>query len=292
MLKNQLQDTQNLPAAEAQVAKRLLELGFGIKDVSARTLAKQAFVAPATVVRLCQRLGFDGYPALQTAFLREQEDLMHVSSGVDFNFPFTPSDSMGQIANKIAAVHQEALNDTMEILRHDALANARQLIINASTIYLYAFGTTLNQAESFKEKMTKIGRRVIITPNLNYQLYEAGTMQPSDLAIIISYSGETREIRQLLPLCQKKGVPILALTSLGDNSLSRVSTAILHLPSKEKLRRNIADFSVHVAANLLLDILYGLVFDQDFEGNLDRKLAVSAALEPERQSTNHLLTDN
>ena len=51
----------------------------------------------------------------------------------------------------------------------------------------------LNLAESFKEKMLKIGKNVIISNNLNYQLYEVTCIPKGDLGIIISYSGRNSE---------------------------------------------------------------------------------------------------
>lgn len=137
----------------------------------------------------------------------------------------------------------------------------------------------------------KIGKRVTISSNLNYQLYEASCMRKEDLAIIISYSGETQSALKVADLCVESAIPILAITSLGENTLSRQVQGVLYISTKENLFQNIADYSIHVSVNLLLDILYSLVFQEEYENNYHHKLRFTRLLEGKRKSTNSLLME-
>lgn len=259
---------------------------------STRWVAEKTFSSPATVIRLCKRLGFTGFDSFKLQFLKELEYIEKQYGKINVNFPFDKKDSMMSISNRIGSLYHETVNDTLSLLSHDNTAQAKKMISKANAIYVYSFGTALNQAESFKEKMMKIGKRVFISTNLNYQLYEASCMKENDLAIIISYSGETERALKIADICEQKNIPILSLTSVGENSLSKQSNAVLYISSKGNLFNNIADYSVHVSVNLILDIMYSLVFQNDFEENFSHKQFYSKILESKRKSSNSLLMEN
>ena len=87
--------------------------------------------------------------------------------------------------------------------------------------------------------MLKIGKRVVIFNNLNYQRYQACCLSERDLAMIISYSGETAQMLEIARQCKRSGTPILALTSFGENSLTCYADCKLTLSTKESIYQNL-----------------------------------------------------
>lgn len=274
-----LQNQKCMTVAEAGIASYLVAHGRDLKRYSTRDLADATYTSAATVVRLCKKLGFSGFNEFKDRFLEEQRFLEQREDAVDANFPFTKEDNAMRMANRIAQLHAQTIEDTMSLLHYRDLQKATRLLQRCGRVHIFSFGTTLNQAESFREKMLKIGRRVSISNNLNYQLYEARCLTPNDLAITISYSGETAKILTVAQACRERHVPILALTSYGDNSLTSYADCKLSLSSKERLFENTADFSTHVSVNLLLDILYSSVFLLDYDNNYQRKLTTTQSLD-------------
>ncbi|HNX68005.1 MAG TPA: KpsF/GutQ family sugar-phosphate isomerase [Candidatus Omnitrophota bacterium] len=72
------------------------------------------------------------------------------------------------------------------------------------------------------------------TPSLYLHPAEAvhgdfGVVTSKDIVIAISQSGESEEIVRLLPLIKRKGVPLIALTSLPKSSLGRNADIVLDL---------------------------------------------------------------
>ncbi len=72
------------------------------------------------------------------------------------------------------------------------------------------------------------------TPSLYLHPAEAahgdlGMVTSKDIVIAISQSGESEEIVRLLPLIKKKGVPLIALTSIPQSSLGRNADIVLDL---------------------------------------------------------------
>lgn len=282
---------ENLSETERQIAAYILTAGRELERYSTRALAEASYTSPASIVRLCKKLGFSGFDEFKRDYIQELDYLDSPSGAVDFNFPFARDDSPMHAANNIAQLYIETIQDTMSLLEAGELRKSVTLFQCRPRIHIYSAGTAINQAESFREKMLKIGRQVTISNNLNYQLYEVGCLSAQDLAIVISYSGETDRMLQVAQECGKRHVPVIALTSFGENSLTRYASCKLTLSTKENIYQNVGDYSSHLSVNLLLDILYSAYFLQNYDANYQSKLEKARVLEKGRTSSNPILME-
>ena len=285
-LKESLSDTEEC------IVDFLLKQGRDIRKYSTRGLAEATYTSPSTIIRLCKKLGFKGYEEFKEQYLKEIQYLDQQAGQINVNFPFSKDDNMMKTATKISLLYEETIQDTMSLLQYDSLKKAIALFKCNQNIYIFSAGTAINQAESFREKMLKIGKHVSISNNLNYQLYEAGCLAKGDVAIIISYSGETDKTVQVARECHKRSVPVIAITSFGDNTLSQYATCKLIISTKENMFRNLGDFSTHVSINLILDLLYSCWFLQDYDKNYQRKLEKARTLEKLRKSNNSIIMNS
>lgn len=285
-LKDSMSDT------EKSIAEYLLDQGINIEKYSTRNLAEATYTSPATIIRFCKRIGLTGFDEFKEKFIQEINYLNQQSGKIDANFPFSKDDTIMKVSNNISHLYMDTIQDTMSLINYSSLQKAITILKYCDCISVFSAGTALNQAESFKEKMMKIGKRVSISNNLNYQLYEVGCLTSRDVAIIISYSGETEKILEIARECKKKSVQVIAITSFGENSLSEYATCKLVLSTKESLFQNLGDFSIHISINLILDILYSSYFLSNYEENYNKKLEKTKKLENKRRSTNTLLMNS
>ena len=58
---------------------------------------------------------------------------------------------------------------------------------------------------------------------------DLGRIQPRDVMLILSQSGQTEEVVRLLPSLEELGVPILAITGNAKSRLARAATVVLEL---------------------------------------------------------------
>lgn len=276
---------------EESIADFILGLGEELKKYSTRNIADATYTSPATIVRLCKKLGFAGFDDFKKQFLKEIDYLNRQYGKIDANFPFQKDDTMMNVAYKISQLYEDTIKDSISLLHHDSLQKALNLLKYSESIHIYSFGTTLNLAESFKEKMLKIGKNVIISNNINYQLYEANCISKGDIAILISYSGETEKIICVAETCKKRGIPIIVISSFGGNTLSKMASCNLTMSTKESMFYNIGDFSTHLAIHFILDVLYSTYFLLNYEKNFEAKLKETTELESRRSSTNPIINN-
>lgn len=58
-------------------------------------------------------------------------------------------------------------------------------------------------------------------------------MEDNTCAVCISYSGETPHILQVATTLKENNVPIIAITSVGNNRLSAMANVTLHISTRE-----------------------------------------------------------
>jgi len=63
---------------------------------------------------------------------------------------------------------------------------------------------------------------------------DLGRLHPYDVVLVLSQSGETSEVVQLLPSLDKLGVPVIAITAHRDSTLSRAAEVTIALGSLDE----------------------------------------------------------
>ena len=70
---------------------------------------------------------------------------------------------------------------------------------------------------------------------------DLGMVQPSDVVLALSWSGETRELSDVIGYAKRQGVPLIALTGAADSTLAQAATVALVLPPvREACPHNLA----------------------------------------------------
>jgi Transcriptional regulators len=284
-----LQKQKDFSKSELFIAEFILNQGKEISDYSVRSLAEMVYVAPSTIIRLCKKLGYQGYDDFKAEYIKELDYIDTQFGQIDVNFPFSELDSTTRTANAIGELYKSTINDTLKLFSFDTMDKVVNVLARRDSIHVFSLGTSLDIAYSFKEKMIKIGKNVVITDNLRYQIYDAYSLPENDVAIIISYSGESANILQIAKACVDKHIPIVAITSFGENSLSKLSNYKLYVSTKESMFANLGDYSTHLSVLFLLDIIYAEYFKLNFKDNYIRKEKISKELEENRHSDNPII---
>lgn len=107
--------------AERAIADYLIAHRSRLGSLDARGIAADVHVARSTVVRLCQRLGFDGYASFRSAVQAEFSYRISHFEEIDLNYSFDFSDQRLVIAHKIGSLYREIFNDTLGLVEDLAI---------------------------------------------------------------------------------------------------------------------------------------------------------------------------
>ena len=268
----QLEFELEFSESEKEIAKYILNHGEAVLSMSVKELAKHTYTSPATIVRLCKKIGLEGYNDFKIKYSAElQYDLQHTDR-IDVNFPFQKDDSHPLICHKLASLSQEVIADTVKLIDFNQLHQIVDLVYHYPTIDIYGSGNSLLAAMSFQHKMMRISRDVNLRVLHGEQIFMSYNTNPDRIGMIISYSGETNEVIQIAQTLKEKKTPLIVLTSIGDNRLSHYADYILNIGSREKIFTKIAPFASQISMEYLLNVIFSCLFQKDYEQNIQNKV--------------------
>lgn len=269
----QLEFELDFSESEKEIGRYILNHGDEVLSMSVKKLAQETYTSPATIVRLCKKIGLEGYNDFKIKYSAELQYDLHHSDRIDVNFPFDKSDTHQMICHKLSSLTQEVIADTVKLIDFHQLDQVVDLLYHNHEIDIYGSGNSLLAAMSFQHKMMRIQRNVNLKVLHGEQIFMSYNSNENRIAIIISYSGETNEIIQIAQILKEKKTPIIVLTSIGDNRLSHYADYILNIGSREKIFTKIAPFSSQISIEYLLNVIFSCLFQKDYDENIENKIS-------------------
>lgn len=277
--------------SERVIIDFILENGMKIRDLTTKDIANATYTSPSTLIRIAHKMKFNGWNELKEAYLKEVEYLETHFCDIDANYPFKNNDTIMSIVSKLATLKKESISDTLSLVTHDDLQKAVQIIRKTSSIYLFAVSNNGLITQEFAHNMSRIQKKVTICNLQGELVYSAVNADPNSCAIIVSYSGETPIFKNVILALKGNHIPIIGITNIGDNTVSRNANVVLRICTREKLYSKIATFSTDISFEYILDLLYSCVFALNYDANIERKTTVSKIIEQGRFSTLDILKE-
>jgi DNA-binding MurR/RpiR family transcriptional regulator len=258
-----LRGLHGLHGAQRAAAGCILEHPYKAAELSVGELAAQAEVSPATIVRLCQQLGFSGYAEFRAALA---QDL--AVQPRDIHEQILPTDTPPLIVKKVFQVSAQTLRDTQALLDVEQLVRAADWLRDAKRIDLYGAGGSGVVAQDMYHKLLTIGIFSNTSPDAHLQAMSASLLAPGDVALGISHSGATRETVESLTAAKRASAHTIALTNYQGSPLTKVADLVLLTASQETTTKGYATAS-RLAQLTMLDALFMLVAFGKFEESME-----------------------
>lgn len=260
-----------------------------IENYSTTYIADKTDTTPSTLVRIAKKLGYSGWNDFKKDYLKEIRYLNSHFNNIDANTPFDENDSFIHIAHKIGQLHQESVEDTLSLINPDTLQKAVNILLKSKRIHVMAITNLCYAAEELVFKFRRIGVDAR-TYTDGHLLPEALMIPKDDCCIFVSYSGQTEPLLDAAEVLHNNGVPMIALTSIGENDLSHLANASLYVSTREKSYKKIGAYTSLESIHLLMDILYSCFFQVHYDENYKHKIKL-AQLTESRQISNTILKD-
>ncbi|MFV0395243.1 MAG: MurR/RpiR family transcriptional regulator [Coprobacillaceae bacterium] len=190
---------------------------------------------------------------------------------IDFNKPFLAEDSIDQVVNNMGGLYVKTIHDTEQLLDYKVLSEVIDILSVSKVIDVYGVGISYQSAAMFQYKMMSLDQVVRVNHSSNDQIKQAQYSTKDTVAIIISYSGETREICEIVDEIKKREGTIIAITSTHKNYLRIRSNYCLTLCTKEKDEYKLEAFSSKISADYIMDLIYSMLFQKKYNVYLDDK---------------------
>jgi arabinose-5-phosphate isomerase len=121
----------------------------------------------------------------------------------------------------------QAVRDALDARFEEAVEMLRGALARGGKIVLTGVGKNLHVAEKISATLASTGSTSVLLNPMQAIHGDLGILAPADVLVALSYSGESEEMKNLVPAVRRLGVPILAITGNPESSLARLSQLVL-----------------------------------------------------------------
>lgn len=254
---------QDLSPSEKKVAQFIIDNPEEISGLSIGELADKSGSSEATVVRLCKLLDFNGYKDFKISITKDIAYMSKDEEGEQYT-DVEPGDALDSIIQNISYNNKKSIDNTLEIISHKAIEEAVEIISNAERIEFYGVGASYVIAYDAMQKFARINKIAMSYPDPHLQIASAANLKKGDVAIAVSYSGETKDTYDSIRVAKEAGARTISLTKFGQSSISEICDINLFVSAPEISIRSGA-MSSRIAQLNVIDILFAGVASKQFE---------------------------
>jgi len=223
---------------EREILAFMLENEEFVAESTINSLAHKTYTSTSSIIRLTKKLNFSGFAELK----------YFIKSSLSRSEPFNP---------RFIESGREDIQRTYDYLDHMELSGLLKRIYEARTVYCFGTGyAQRNAVQEFAKSMQACGKFCHVIPARNEFESAMNTMTQDDVVIIVSFSGQTENMREHIKMLSLRRIPMVAVTAIGVNYMSSHAEYSLHYqttPTHISTQRK--PYYSFVALSVLLDYI-------------------------------------
>lgn len=232
-------------------------------------LAESCGTSVASIVRFCRALGLTGYSQLRMQLATELgKEAAQFGSDLTLGAEIAQSDTLQEMASKVASLEILAIDETVSGLDYGALERVVAALDKAERILMFGIGASQFVAQDLHHKLFRIGRNAFLLADPHEAWTAALLSPPGTVALGFSHSGATADTVRFLDIARGAGALTVALTGSPDSALAKAADERLISRARESRLRAGAMVS-RIAQLAIVDCLFLGVASQRYEQTVD-----------------------
>ncbi len=267
----------SMTKAEKKVADFILQNPKEVRFMSITDLADACNVGLTSVFRFCKMLKLQGYQDFKVQLalsLSEPEQEQEALPAY-----VTSSDTVESAAQKIMQSHINAITESYAMMSGQALCLAADYIRKADQVRFFGVGGSMLTAMEGMYKFLHIMPNVYCLSDVHMQIMASSTLNEHDVAILISHSGESKEIVHMAQKARESGAKTICITRYAKSPLTEFAHIVLLCGGYEPPLQE-GSFPAKMAQLFVLDMLFTEVYRTKFQySNEINKLVTTSILD-------------
>jgi len=256
----------SLRKSETKVADIILEHPEAAIHFSVSELAEQAGVSDPTVIRFCRSLGFKGFQDFKIYLAQS------IIPGIrNIHETVNQGENVPDLVRKVFDANTAAIQSTLGTLDFASIDEAIKELSNAKRIMFFGLGNSAVVAKDAYHKFFRIGIPCEWFEDSHMAMMAASIMKPEEVLVVISHSGSTTDIVDVLDVASKAGARSIAIVSHHKSPVSGKADHTLCVASTETEYRfepmasRIAQLSVIDVLSVGVSLLHSEVYIANLE---------------------------
>jgi len=167
-----------------------------------------------------------------------------------------------ELARRVLEIEADAVRALIERTGESFVAAINLILASRGRVVVSGIGKSGHVARKIASTLASTGTPAYFVHAAEASHGDLGMVRPEDIFICISYSGESAELLDIVPLVKRQGAKLIALTGEADSTLAR--EADVHLDARvaqEACPLNLAPTASTTAALALGDALAVVLLD-------------------------------
>ena len=230
---------------EKAIIEYIIKNKANCQEMTIIELAKETLTSKSSILRLTQKLGFSGYSEFKYSIRKDISKQNNVGQEYD-----------------LYSMQIKDIETTKKIFEQTELTPILKQMQEAERVFCYGTGWgQRNVLADFLRSMIAVGKYpILLKAKRELEMASKSDIKPSDLLIVVSLSGDIREVEKEMGILKLKGIPIVSITSLSNN----IKIKTIRQKAEEELNKKKAEeemcyhtypFCLSINNNLLFSYL-------------------------------------
>lgn len=222
----------NLRKSEKQAADYILEHLEQIPDLPIDRLAKEAQVSQPTVLRMLKALGYKGYRDFRYRLVAELAKSGKRSEDAGqpplmYGYTLDKKTGLEEIPVNITMTTERMLEETLKNFPGKTYKRVVEALRNARIIDIYSVENSEVVAVDLLTKLLYLGLPCRHFTDCYLQQIAAGQLTERDVAVGISYSGESKDTVDAVRAAKRSGACTVAVTNFKDSTIAKYADILI-----------------------------------------------------------------
>ena len=269
------QEYYQLTASEKKLASFLMANGKQAQNMSISEMADACSVAKATISRFCRRMGYEGYSAFRLAIA--SANAARPVYGMPLSGEISEEDTVKTLSDKLAAAEISAINETKALIRPADIMAAADILQASDKVLCMGQGASMLMAQEMAHLfMTAFSGYFAVTDS-HMQIMSISNLGPRDTIFYFSYSGSTKDLKDVLSLAKKRGVKTLMVTRYPHSPGAEQADMVLQCGFTESPLQ-LGSVPARISQLYLVDVLFSEMCRRDLTTCKNNRKRVADAL--------------
>ncbi|PSW16925.1 MurR/RpiR family transcriptional regulator [Photobacterium sanctipauli] len=254
-----------LSPSDTLVARFVLEYPEQVKLLSSPELAKAIGVGQSTIVKFSQKVGYSGFSELKQKLYETERPYQPISRKV-IHGSISRSDKVSVVMEKLLASKAQSLEQTTMLNADTNIQEAANILHLATKIQISGVGASSLVAKDLSYKLMKIGHAVQAEYDTHIQVANASTLKEKDAVVVISHSGQSKEVLRVAQIAKSNGAKVISVSQLATTPLDKFADVKLITSTDEEQNRS-SSITSRDSQLLITDLLFIAITQQEEEAD-------------------------
>ncbi len=209
--------SQVMTDSEKLIADHILNNPEEIYSLKIEDLSKKLGISLPTVFRFTQKLGYEGFKDFKVDLIKD------MAIGMNIEVTDISDESIGSITKNMFEKITGNLKETLSLIDYDDLDLAINMILGAKRIIFFAVGSSTSVAFDAYSKFLRAGFNCFYSIETYTQRDISTQCRKDDVAIGISFSGESVEVVDCMRNAKKNTAKTICVTTFLNSPITEFS---------------------------------------------------------------------